>query len=137
MANDLLTQKGLKRTKPRIAILNALTKAQLPLTAEEIFFALKNKDINLSTVYRTLNSFTEVGLVKKEINKDKENIFMLVHDEHEDHHVLVCVKCHKVVPLKGCPYHEANEEIENETGFEIEDHNTEIYGVCPDCKVKK
>ena len=99
--------------------------------------SLKNKDINLSTLHRTLNSFTEVGLVKKEINKDKENIFMLVHDEHEDHHVLVCVKCHKVVPLKGCPYHEANEEIENETGFEIEDHNTEIYGVCPDCKVKK
>lgn len=137
MAKDLLEQYGLKKTKPRIAILNVLEKNHLPMTAEEVFFALKNKDINLSTVYRTLNSFSEAGLTKKEINKDKENIFLLVNDEHEDHHVLVCVKCHKVVPLKGCPYHEINESIENETGFELEDQSTEIYGVCPDCKVKK
>lgn len=137
MAHETLTKYGLKRTKSRIAILGVLSKASLPMTAEDIFYGLKTKDINLSTVYRTLNSFVEAGLAKKEVNKNKENIFSLVHDEHDDHHVLVCVKCHKVVPLKGCPYHEANEAIENETGFAIEDHNTEIYGVCPDCQSKK
>ena len=137
MSYDLLEKYNLKKTKPRIAILNVLEKAQLPLTADEVFFALKSKDINLSTVYRTLNTFVKSGLAKKEVNKEKENIFLLMHDEHDDHHVLVCVKCHKVVPLKGCPYHEANEAIETETGFVIEDHNTEIYGVCPDCNKQK
>lgn len=137
MAQNMLEKFGLKKTKPRLAILNVLEKTQLPLTADEVFFALKNKDINLSTVYRTLNAFVDSGLAKKEVNKDKENIFLLVRDEHDDHHILVCVKCHKVVPLKGCPYHEANEAIESETGFAIEDHNTEIYGVCPDCQNQK
>ena len=136
MAKDLLDKYGLKKTKPRIAILKVLEKSDVPLTAETIFFSLKNKGINLSTVYRTLNSFSEAGLAKKEVNRQKENVFSLVHDEHDDHHILVCLKCHKVVSLKGCPYHEANEAIENETGFAIEDHSTEIYGVCPDCQKK-
>ena len=130
---DLLRQAGLKSTKPRIEILKILEEANSPLTAEEIFSRLNNKDINLSTVYRTLNAFEESHLVKKEINKNKENIFSL---EGEDSHVLVCVKCHRTIPLKGCPYHEANEELEKETGDVIEDHSTEIYGVCPDCQNK-
>lgn len=130
---DLLKQAGLKSTKPRIEILKVLENSNNPLTAEEIYSLVGDKEINLSTVYRTLNAFEEAHIVKKEINKKKENIFLL---EGEDNHILVCVKCHKSIPLKGCPYHEANEELEKTTGFLIEDHNTEIYGVCPDCQKK-
>ena len=131
---DILKQVGLKSTKPRIDILKVLESASNPLTAEEIFSRLDNKEVDLSTVYRTLNTFKEKHIVKKEINKKKENIFSL---DGEDNHVLVCVKCHKTMILKGCPYHEANEELEKETGFLIEDHNTEIYGICPDCQIDK
>ena len=137
MKENLLSIHNLKRTKPRIAIIRVLQNNSLPLTAEQIFYQLKKEDINLSTVYRALNSFVDKGIVKKEINSNKENIFMLINDEHDDHHILVCLKCHKVVPLKGCPYHEANENIENITGFSIMDHNTEIYGVCPECQRSK
>ena len=130
---ELLKQAGLKNTKPRMEILKVLEQSNSPLTAEEIYAKLNKKDINLSTVYRTLNTFDNCHIVKKEINKRKENIFSL---EGEDTHILVCVKCHRSIPLKGCPYHEANEELEKTTGFLIEDHNTEIYGVCPDCQKK-
>ena len=136
MKNDILKEAGLKSTKPRMLVLTILSKSSLPLTAEDIYFSLKKERINLSTIYRTLNSFESVGIVKKEINQNKENAFILL--SHDDRHVLVCVKCKKVVPLEGCPYHEANEELENKTGFTIQDHNMEIYGVCPDCQnIKK
>lgn len=134
---DLFQQKELKNTKGRALILSLLKDAKAPLTAEEIYSKLRNKGINLSTVYRTLNTFSEYGIVLKEVNKDKENIFTLIKDEHDDHHILVCSKCHKVVQLKGCPYHEVNEKIEEETGFKIHDHSTEIYGICPDCLAKQ
>lgn len=126
---------GLKKTRHRILVLNALEKCEYPVSAEVIFSMLKKEDINLSTIYRTLHSFEEKGLVKKEINQDKENVFSLIQ-EH-DNHVLVCIKCHKKTPLPKCPYHEINEQIEEETGYEILDHNTEIYGLCPECKNKK
>ena len=132
MSSELLIKNNLKRTPSRIEILSVLEKASTPLTAEEIFKLLKKKDIDLSTIYRTLNIFAEANIVKKEINNNKENIFSLV--KNEDKHILVCVKCHKTVVIDDCPYHEANEKIERETGFTINDHTTEIYGICPDCK---
>ena len=129
----ILKSRELKNTKGRNLIIEVLKNAKAPLSAEEIYSSLINKGINLSTVYRTLNTFYDNGIVLKEVNQKKENVFSLIKDEHDDHHVLVCTKCHKVVQLKGCPYHEVNEKIEEETGFKIQDHNIEIYGVCPDC----
>ena len=131
---NYLKKAHLKVTKPRKEILYILERASTPLTAEDIYSCLKDKNINLSTVYRTLNTFEEAHIVKKEINHNKENIFSI---EGEDSHILVCVKCHKAVKLDDCPYHEANEKLEKETGYHIHDHNTEIYGICPDCQNKK
>lgn len=132
--NDLLTAKGLKITRSRLAVLRVLSFSAYPMTAEAVQEKLKKEGFNLSTVYRTLNTFVENGIAKKEINVEKENVFSLASEE--DTHVLVCVKCHKKTPLEGCPYHEANEAIEEQTGFSILDHSTEIYGVCPDCQKK-
>ena len=131
---NLLASNGMKVTKPRLAILSELKKATFPLTAEAIYAKLRKEGINLSTIYRTLNLFAESGLVRKEVNDEKENVFSL--ESEEDSHVLVCVKCHKKEKLEGCPYHEANEQIEVQTGFAIIDHSTEIYGICPDCRKK-
>ncbi|HBB05787.1 MAG TPA: transcriptional repressor [Firmicutes bacterium] len=123
---------GLKVTENRLVIYRALEKEEYPCTAEELFKTIKDKNINLSTIYRTLNSFEKAKLVKREINQRKENVFSL--QKNEDKHVLVCMKCHKRVPLEGCPFHTVNESIQKKTGFIVEDQNTEIYGLCPDCQ---
>ena len=134
MLEETFRNHGLKVTKSRIAIYKALEKKDYPCTAEELSKDIIDEDINLSTIYRTLNSFTERGLVKLEVNERKENVFSLEKDE--DKHILVCKCCHKRVPIEGCPYHKVNKKIEKETGFLIEDQNTEIYGLCPDCQKK-
>lgn len=132
---ELLAKAHLKVTKPRLAVLKALSRTSFPLSALSIYEEVKGEGLNLSTVYRILNTFAETGLVKKEINSEKENVFLL--SSSEDSHVLVCVECHNKTPLEGCPYHEANEKIEELTGFSILDHNTEIYGICPKCQEKR
>ena len=149
MFEEIFRNHGLKVTKSRIAIYKALEKKEYPCTAEELSKDIVDEDINLSTIYRTLNSFTDKGLVKLEVNERKENVFSLEKAEipffhphvfslekDEDKHILVCKCCHKRVPIEGCPYHKVNEKIEKETGFLIEDQNTEIYGLCPDCRKK-
>jgi len=129
---DSLT--SLKKTKGREKILAVLKKTSYPLTCEEIYQKVNKSGVNLSTVYRTLNSFVEADLVKKETGEDKKCVFSLITDH--DHHVLVCIKCHKRIELPECPYHEANAKISKDTGYIILDHNTEVYGICPDCQKK-
>jgi Fur family transcriptional regulator, ferric uptake regulator len=134
MKENAFVLHGLKKTQNREKILSILKKANHPISAEDIFYSFKKKDINLSTIYRCLNAFEENNIIKREVNEKKENVYSLI--DEEDKHILVCVKCHKRIPLSKCPFHEVNEKIEEETGFHIQDQNIELYGICKECQKK-
>ena len=55
---DVLKKKNLKVTKHRYTILKALESNKLPVTAEDLYFRLKEKgiSISLSTVYSSMES---------------------------------------------------------------------------------
>lgn len=135
MNETTLHNNNLKVTKSRMIILNELEKISYPITAEQLYKKLSSYDIDLSTIYRSLNAFEKKNLIRKEINSNKENVYCLI--DEEDKHILVCKKCHKRIKLNSCPYHEVNLKLEEETGFEISDQNIEIYGLCKECKKKK
>ncbi|MBR1846871.1 MAG: transcriptional repressor [Bacilli bacterium] len=128
---EILRSHGLKATPCRVSVLRYVSSLDSPISADALYERIKGEGADLSTVYRTLNSLVEAGLLRKEVGPNKENIFSLLKDEVQ--HVLVCLRCGKRVPLEGCPYHEVNEQIEEKTGFRVLDHNTEIYGICPAC----
>lgn len=135
MNEKTLHNIDLKVTKSRMTILNELEKISYPITAEQLYKNLSKYDIDLSTIYRSLNAFEKKKLIRKEINSNKENVYFL--NNKEDKHILVCKKCHKRIKLATCPYHEVNKKLEEETGFQISDQNIEIYGLCKECKKKE
>ncbi len=129
-----LNDFGIKSTKSRKLILNIVENANEPITAEEIYKQIEKEKINLSTVYRTLSSLHDLHIINKEIDKDGRALYMMIKDNHK--HVLICTKCGTKIYLKECPYTEINKQIEQSTGFKIEDHNIELYGLCKTCKNK-
>ena len=69
---NLLKEKGLKMTRQRLVVLEALADCpQQHLTAEEIYERVKaaNPDIGLATVYRTVQLLVELDLIER-INLD-------------------------------------------------------------------
>lgn len=53
-----LLARGLKVTRQRLALLAALGRSETPLSAEQLFLALRDEfsTLSLSTVYRTLDT---------------------------------------------------------------------------------
>jgi Fur family transcriptional regulator, ferric uptake regulator len=129
-----LNDFGIKTTKSRKLILTIIENSNEPITAEDIYKQILNEGINLSTVYRTLTSLHELHIINKEIDKDGRALYMMIKENHK--HVLICTKCGLKIYLKECPYTIVNQEIEKTTGFKIEDHNIELYGLCDKCKNK-
>lgn len=125
---------GLKQTKTRQKLLEIMKKLQDPITAEEAYKLLLDDEINLSTVYRTLTTFCERGLIKKEIRKDGKATYLYIREKH--HHVLICIKCNSKIYLDDCPFLQMNKEIYNKTGFVLDNHNIELYGTCKSCNEK-
>ena len=135
---DLFASQGIKNTKQRNLIFEALKQSDDPVTAEQIFLKLKEVDasINLSTVYRILNIFVSKNLaIKSSISDDNKAMFEVNRMEHKHH--LVCVGCKKILSIEDCPLERYEKSLEEKTDFDIKGHKLEIFGYCPECKLKQ
>jgi Fur family ferric uptake transcriptional regulator len=135
---EFFNNHGIKSTKQRNMIFDVLKEESLPLTAERVFFKVKEIDptISLSTIYRILDIFVDKGMVLKlSISEDNKAMFELNRMEHKHH--LVCMRCKKIMAVDNCPFEVYEKSLEQETSFQITSHRLEIYGYCPVCKTKE
>lgn len=134
-SKEILKKTGIKITQGRIEILNILKDSENSLSAEKIYQISKNNNINinLSTVYRTLELFEEKELTEKITLNDGVFSYKLKRNTHRHH--LECDICHKEVEIP-CPMLQIQEMVQNSTGFTLTDHDLVMKGVCKDCKKK-
>jgi len=132
----ILLQMGCKSTKSRKAIIQLLINAEIPLSAKEIFYFIKESgvSINLSTVYRTLEIMESNGLLDKCMSDDRVRYQLIL--EGSKHHI-TCTSCHKSIPLSICPLKTIEKDLVNKTHFDIKGHKLEVYGLCPKCRKKE
>ena len=134
---ERLKNSGLKITKSRMAILDILIRSDQPMAAEQIFLVLKEEQIaiNLSTVYRTLESLENKDLVTKISILDDDRM-LFEYNQLGHRHYLVCVDCKKIITVQNCPLGSYEEILENETHFNIIGHKLYLYGYCEICQKK-
>lgn len=127
-----LQQAGLRATRQRLEILVALEQAGQACSAEEIFRRCAPGQTNLSTVYRTLNTFCQVGVLCRTLQADGVYTYYLAGAHHR--HQLVCTACGLRLELPFCPMAELEQTLTREAGFRITGHSLELTGLCPRCK---
>lgn len=92
---ELLRQRGLRVTGPRVAVLSFLASTDSHPTAEEVETAVnaEGQVLSRASVYNVLHSLTRSGLVADMTSKDGPARY----DAHiAPHHHLVCRACGKV-----------------------------------------
>jgi Fur family ferric uptake transcriptional regulator len=130
-----LKDAGLKITHPRVKILQILESSSIHhLSAEDLYRQLiqRGEEIGIATVYRVLTQFEAAGLVVRHNFEGGHSVFEMAPTEHHDH--IVCVKCGRVEEFADSAIEQRQREIADEIGFELTDHNLNLYGLCPDCK---
>jgi len=135
---EKLNQEGLRFTRPRQEVVTILKESKVPLTPQRIHqrATTKNCQIGLVSVYRTLDLFTELNLVRKVHGEDGCHGYVLATPGH--HHHLICRECGKAVEFIGTPaLKDLIDRIEVETGFIIDEHILQFYGICQECMETK
>lgn len=126
--------KKYRNSKQRQIILDAVTARCDHPTADQIYLDVraKNDKISRGTVYRNLGILSE--------NDEITNVKVPSADRYDSridrHYHIFCKSCGKVfdAPLN---YHiEYDEQIEKETGFQIDRHRLIFEGLCSECKNK-
>jgi Fe2+ or Zn2+ uptake regulation protein len=132
---NLLRKSGHKATPSRLAILDIFKKTRKPLSAQEIIDSL-SRDTDQATVYRTLKSLKEKGIIKQ-IDLRHNHAHYELADMAEHHH-LICLQCGRIEDVMHCGV-EAMEStiLKSSRHFaEIRQHALEFYGICKSCAKK-
>lgn len=135
-AKELLHEHNLKATKPRLMILDYLMKHHNHPTVDIIANELTNSDhLNKATIYNTLNSLINVGIVIEIKNGD--------HSSHYDYFIkphfhIICKNCGKISDVFYPNFDQIENqmrlEAEKQTAFITSSSHLEIYGLCPECQ---
>lgn len=133
---EYLRDIGIKVTKARINILHILKESNKSLTAEDIHRMLYNDKINidLSTIYRTLENFYKNSIINRWYLDDGRYSYSLKMNGHK--HLIKCSICNKEVEYE-CPMPQIKELIKKEVGFYVTCGDIILEGVCDNCKKKK
>lgn len=132
----ILREHGYKLTPQRHAVLKVIASSHDHLTPEAIHSKtlLDNPNIGLVTIYRTLELLSELNLVCRVHAPNGCRSYMMRRPT-EHHHHLVCSRCNRVVDFAGCDLADLEQKLSQETGFAVNGHLLELYGLCPDCRL--
>ena len=129
-----LVAGGVRVTRQRLRVLEELARDPHDLTAQALYQRVREQGerVGLATVYRTLGTLAEHGVVDTLAHHAGEACYRLCSDEH--HHHLVCTNCHSVSEIAECGLDDWLERVAATEGFEPVDHRIEIVGLCADCR---
>jgi Fur family ferric uptake transcriptional regulator len=130
---DLLREAGLRATAGRRKIVQGLSTLG-HATPEELFdhVVLTFPGLNLSTVYRTLETLTSVGLAyHAHLAGSSRTCYLASGDDHAH---LVCDTCGQVTELSGSLLRRFTSGVTQTHGFEVRPHHVSVHGRCAPCR---
>ena len=131
-----LQEKGMKLTPQRFAIYQMLASTGIHPTADEVYQAVKHifPMLSQNTVYYTLSSLKEAGLVCEVPVEHAPSRYDANMDQH---HHLVCLTCGKIKDLSDEALDRLTPSVGKMHGYEIHSHRVEFHGYCEQCRAKR
>ncbi|MCS7083956.1 MAG: transcriptional repressor [Aquificaceae bacterium] len=123
---------GLKVTPQRIAVYETLKNRTDHPTVEEIYIDVKEKQpfVSLATVYRTLETLEELGLIRR-VAYFGNSVRYDANVSH--HHHLICLSCGAISDVELNISWTPPEEI---MGYKVNTFGLNLFGICPKCQTK-
>ncbi|HEX6256623.1 MAG TPA: Fur family transcriptional regulator [Euzebyales bacterium] len=132
MTSEALREAGLRATRQRATVLDALRGRPDAITAQDLHGELRagGEPVGLTTVYRTLASLADAGLLDA-IPRDGEQAFRLCSEDH--HHHLICESCDRVDEITAEEVERWVDAVASRRGFHVTGHRADIFGLCAGC----
>jgi Fur family peroxide stress response transcriptional regulator len=126
-------EHGLSLTHQRRVLLGALIQRKDHPSADQIYDDLRKdvKGLSRTTVYRILETFVRVGLIKKISSQQAKARF---DADISRHHHITCVQCGEVADLLDPDLNLPNLPADHPSGFRLYDYAITFTGLCLRCQ---
>lgn len=125
----LCISKGMRMTEQRRVIARVLADSADHPDVEELYrrCAEIDKNISISTVYRTVKLFEDAGIIERHDFRDGRARYEQMPDTHHDH--LINLRTGQVIEFRSEEIERLQAEIARRLGFKLVDHRLELYAV--------
>jgi Fur family ferric uptake transcriptional regulator len=129
---QLLRDRGERLTRARRAVLDALVSSGHHLTAEEICGRVQagNPEVHRATIYRTLDTLTELGVTEHSHLGHGPAVYHLTDDLHQH---IVCEACGAVTEVPTSLLRALGQRLQADYGFVMRPAHFAIVGQCRAC----
>ena len=133
-SNEVLRQQGYRSTPQRYIILKVLQEAQEHLSIEQILERVQHfyPNVNLSTVYRTLDLLKELRLVRETYFPADKHLKYEMFTERIHHH-LTCRTCGTIMHLDEVVQEELYDLLQRHHHFHHLTLDMMSVGYCDAC----
>lgn len=129
-----LRVQGHRVTPQRMAIMKNLIGNKQHPSVDQIYACVK-KDFpmtSLATVYKTVHLLTQMGEIT-ELGFGEDFKRYDGGNIHPHPH-LICTRCRNIMDLDADQLTGLSQEVAKKTGYRIERHRLDFFGICPQCQ---
>jgi Fur family transcriptional regulator, ferric uptake regulator len=133
---DYLHTEGKNVTRERLDILDEVLSRKGHFSIEDIISKKSGGEspVSRATIYRTMNTFEQAGLIRSIRSIHDEKIYEIVK-EHHDH--MICESCGKIIEFHDPGLEALQDHICKLNHFTPTQHSMKIFGICEDCKKRE
>ena len=133
-----LRDAGHRSGSGRRAVIEVLARHDCLMTANDILAELQKGErrIGFATVYRALETLSELGLVRRVDPGTGSAAYEPVDPSGDHHHHVVCDQCGAVAPFEDDALERTIEQLSGRLGREIESHEVVLRGSCAACRAR-
>ena len=128
-----LRSEGKSITPERLNILDEVLSQKAHFKIDDIIdkMGCAEKRISRATVYRSIKTIEDAGLIKYIRSINDEKIYE-VQKKHHDH--MICESCGKIIEFHDKDLETLQDSICESHGFTPQRHTMKIFGICEKCK---
>lgn len=129
-----LQDAGERITSPRRTVAGLIDDRAAHFTAADLLDDARARRLSLgrATVFRTLELFSEMGLLERLDLPGGEHAYVVCAPRH--HHHVICSRCGRTAEVTDLGLEGVVDQATTQTGYQIDDHRLELYGLCPACR---
>ena len=127
---------GYRLTAPRRAVADLISEYDGHFTASELEDIARRRRVGVSraTLFRALELLVDLHVVERVDLPNGEHAYVPCARAH--HHHVICSRCGRTSEVEDCGVSDAVAEISRRSGYRIETHRLELYGLCRHCQSK-
>lgn len=131
-----LDRAGYRLTGPRRAVAHLISEHDGHFTALELEEAARRRRLGISraTLFRALDLLAELRAVERVDLPNGDHAYVPCARAH--HHHVICSRCGRTAEVEDCGVAEAVAEIARRSGYRIDSHRLELFGLCRHCQAK-